>query len=387
MNDIPYDKLGISDALRLVIDPDAPLAQRMASAHGGIGASTEESLAALYVLACGEEPQVREAAGAALARMRGVKEALHQRTHPKVLEWIATVRPEPELDDAITNIRAANDRTIRVIARRAAPLLAEKLCDDHERLMLTPDALVELYANPACPDTAIERAKAFLRMEQCLPLLPDTRGAPPPPPAPPAFDLEAEIEAALAGRTSPMLDQQRKLEMFDVDHLGGAAAAFSFDFRDDDDFSLDMLEDGDHADADTKLSLEKRIAAMAPGKKIKLAYLGNKEVRNILIRDRNKQVCTAVVKAGRMTDAEVLAHAGNRNLYGDVLREICANKEWIRKYPVKVALVNNPRVPISMAVNFVSQLQKKDLESLGRNRNVSSVLQGMAIKLSKAKAG
>jgi hypothetical protein len=93
-----------------------------------------------------------------------------------------------------------------------------------------------------------------------------------------------------------------------------------------------------------------------------------------------------VVKSGRMTDNEAFSAAGNRNLGMDVLREIAANREFMRKYPIKVALVNNPRTPPSVAVPIVSQLQKRDLEQLSRNRNVSSVLFTMALKLLKQKA-
>ena len=125
---------------------------------------------------------------------------------------------------------------------------------------------------------------------------------------------------------------------------------------------------------------------MPPGKKIKLAYLGNKESRGILLRDRNKQVALAVVKSGRMTDGEAASAAGNRNVSMDVLREIADNREFMRKYPIKVALVNNPRTPPSVAVPIVSQLQKRDLEQLARNRNVSSVLFTMAAKLMKQKS-
>jgi hypothetical protein len=125
---------------------------------------------------------------------------------------------------------------------------------------------------------------------------------------------------------------------------------------------------------------------MSVGKKLKLAYLGNKSVRSLLIRDRNKLVSVAVVKSGRLTDAEVLAHAGNRNLPDEALREIATNREWTRKYPVKVALVNNPKCPPSVSLSLVSQLQIKDLASLSRNRNVSSVVFTLAGKLAKQKS-
>jgi hypothetical protein len=125
---------------------------------------------------------------------------------------------------------------------------------------------------------------------------------------------------------------------------------------------------------------------MTIGQKIKLAYLGNKESRKVLLRDSNKMVASAVIKSGRLTDNEVLNVAGNKNLDGDVLREVAMNGEWTRKYPVKVALVNNPKTPVSLAVSMVSQLQKKDLQSLLRNRNISSVVSQAATRLFKQRS-
>ena len=124
---------------------------------------------------------------------------------------------------------------------------------------------------------------------------------------------------------------------------------------------------------------------MGVGEKIKLAYLGNQEARKVLIRDSNKIVAAAVVKSGRLTPNEVTSIAGNKNLADDVLREIATNAEFTRKYPVRVALVNNPKTPVSIAIGFISQLQKKDLQQLANNRGVSSTIFGTAKKLFKSK--
>lgn len=399
MTDIPWDKLGIPDAMRAAVEPGAPAATRLAAAKGALGASGEALVGMLYVLACGADAEVRSAAIATLQGLPNLAGTLGQKTHPKVLEFVATTRPEPALDERISVIRNANDRTATLIARRADRKLCELLCENHERLLITPDVIVALHQNPACGDHALERAISFLRMHESLPALPPSRptagapATPPPPPAPPpaapaAFDLEAEIEAALTGKPSPHLQQQSKLTMFDVDKLGaGGLEGFSFDFRDDDVFSLDLIdEDAATDDPEGKSSIEKKIATMSVGKKLKLAFLGNKTVRSLLIRDRNKMVAVAVVKGGRCTDAEVLTYAGNRNLPGEVLREIAANKEWMRKYPLKVALANNPKCPPAIAVSLVSQLQGKDLASLARNRNVSNVVFSLAGKLAKQKS-
>lgn len=400
---IPWDKLDIPDMARAMLEPTAPKSMRMAAARGTLPATPEQQLGMLYVLACDPEADVKSTAIATLKGLPNIANALSQRTHPKVLELLAQTRDDRELDERIMLVRNANERTAMLIASRADEKLCEMIAENHERLLITPTVIVALHQNPRCLEAPLERAISFLRMQQSLPPLPEARpgkgkpdavapATPPPPAAAPppeaAFDLEAEIQAALEGRASPMLQARQKLEMFDLDKLGkaGDLQGFSFDFRDDGQFSADLLEEGEAVEADdVRLSIEQRVAAMTVGQKLKLAYLGNKPVRNLLIRDRNKMVATAVVKSGRLSEGEVLAHAGNRNLPDEVLREIATNREWTRKYPVKVALANNPKCPPSVAVGLVPYLQVKDLAALARNRNVSSVVFQLATKLSKQK--
>ncbi len=398
MTDIPWDKLGIPNQFRNSVDPSASMATRTSAARGLLPATTDIQLAVLYVCAATGDEALLDHAVNTLRAFPDIPGALSPRTHAKVLEFIAEFRPDSAIDALLRHHRNLNDRTAVLLASRADAIGAEAMCDDHERLLITPDVVVALYGNPLAPVSAVDRSIAFLRMEHALPPLPPLRGqgiqaAPAPataaPVAPVGFDLAAEIEAALSGKPSPALAARQRIEMFDIDSLAPAKGGikFQFNFNAGDDFSLDLLDEGgSDAPPEVRISIEKKIASMPPGKKIKLAYIGNKEVRNILLRDRNKQVALAVVKSGRMTDGEAATAAGNRNLGMDVLREIGANREFMRKYPVKVALVNNPRTPPSVAVPIVSQLQKRDLEQLSRNRNVSSVLFTMALKLVRQKA-
>jgi hypothetical protein len=404
--DIPYDKLNIPDMFRKNLDPASPKPIRLATAKAALPVPPESLIGMLVVLAGDPDSDVQTAAQSSIKNFPNLVGVLNQRTHPKVLELIVKLREDPELDERIFVIRNINDKTAIKIAERANSRLCEQIASNHERMLITPKVLTALFHNKACADVDFERAKAFLRMEGTCPELPDVRGEKPPEPKKeppkvpvssltpkpvtekPVFDLEAEIEAALSGKASPILVARQKLEMFNVDTLAsdGPIAGFSFDFKEDEEFSLDLIEEStDEPDNEVKLSISKKVAALPPGKKIKLAYVGNKEVRGLLIRDRNKQVALAVVKSGRMTDAEVASNAGNRNLSSEVLREIGSNGEWLRKYPVKVALVNNPRCPPSIAVGIVNQLQARDLAALGRNKNVSSVIFTMAQKLVKEK--
>jgi hypothetical protein len=433
----PFARLGIPPALEARLGPDAPGQALSAMARGLLPMAPDVQLAVLYVLATRDDEALRETCFETLNKLpkKLLIDHIGLKTHPKVVELVATFRdPDPELDERLGMLRTANDRTVALIAARAGPSLCELLSRNQERLLVTPELFVSLHANPACSDADIARAEAFLRMQEAMPAVPAKRpflvggdefvaidasaaaapAAPKPPapapapapkaapkaaPAPAGLDLMAEIEAALRGERSPHLikSQEQKLEMFDLGRVQAGQGfkaegmgGFSFDFSDEiDSFSWDLTGETEDLAAEERgalnLSIEQKIKGMSVGQKIKLAYLGNKEARSHLLRDRNKMVAGAVVKSGRMTEQEVAAAAGNKNLDGEVIREIAANTEWTRKYPVKVSLVNNPKTPVAQAVALVGTLQKKDLMMLTRNRNVPSVVTEAAVRLFRQK--
>jgi len=436
---IPFARLGIPPALEGRLGPDAPAQALSAMARGLLPMAPDVQLAVLYVLATRDDEALRETCFETLNKLpkKLLIDHIGLKTHPKVVELVAAFRdPEPELDERLGMLRTANDRTVTLIASRAGPSLCELMSRNQERLLVTPGLFVALHANPACSDADIARAEAFLRMQEAMPAVPAKRpflaggdefvsidaagpaaptAAPPAPapapapakpapkpaaaPAPAGLDLMAEIEAALRGERSPHLvkSQEQKLDMFDLGRVQAGQGfkaegmgGFSFDFNDElDSFSWDLTGETDDLAADERgalnQSIEQKIKGMSVGQKIKLAYLGNKEARSHLLRDRNKMVAGAVVKSGRMTEQEVAAAAGNKNLDGEVIREIAANTEWTRKYPVKVSLVNNPKTPVAQAVSLVGTLQKKDLMMLTRNRNVPSVVTEAAVRLYRQK--
>lgn len=207
---------------------------------------------------------------------------------------------------------------------------------------------------------------------------------PAPPPAAPGTPL-FEAGPAPAAIVAPT----RSLGADVVDTTGLTSIAdsdFAFGFDESsDDFGTEFTEDRDSVDEGEKLTLQQAISKMTTGKKIKLAYKGNKTVREILIRDSNKIVSCAVVKGGRLTDNEVMSVASNRAIHEDVIRLLADNKEFLRKYPVKLALCGNPKTPIPVAMGLLSSLHLSDLRTLSNNRNVSSAVFSTANKMVKAR--
>lgn len=120
---------------------------------------------------------------------------------------------------------------------------------------------------------------------------------------------------------------------------------------------------------------------MGVSDKIKIAQTGDKEWRMILIRDSNKLVSGTVIKNPRITEQEVLTICKSSIQNDEILRVICANKEWIKNYLIRKALVENNKTPLPSALRFLATLNEKDLAHLARSKSISSVLSTQARKL------
>ncbi len=122
--------------------------------------------------------------------------------------------------------------------------------------------------------------------------------------------------------------------------------------------------------SDSIRSLFQKIQTMSVSEKLDLARKASKEARSILIRDSNKLVQLAVVNSPKITESEILAIASNRQVNDDVLKEIAINKEWLRNYQIRLALVNNPKTPLSIAMAQVTYLNRRDLSLLAKSKGV-----------------
>ncbi|KAF0220072.1 MAG: hypothetical protein FD174_1517 [Geobacteraceae bacterium] len=121
--------------------------------------------------------------------------------------------------------------------------------------------------------------------------------------------------------------------------------------------------------------------------KIKTALTGDKEWRSLLIKDANKLVSGSVVKNPRITEPEILAIAKSSVQNDEIMRVICANKEWAKNYQIRKALAENHKTPLPYALRFVASLTDKDLAAMAKSKNVSSVIstQARRIMLNKKK--
>jgi hypothetical protein len=157
----------------------------------------------------------------------------------------------------------------------------------------------------------------------------------------------------------------------------------------DSDQSLAVTSDEESAEideSDEEFQSKFKVAmVMGISEKIKMALSGDKEWRSILIRDSNKQVSSSVIKNPRITDAEIITilKVGVQN--DEIIRLICANKEWVKNYTIRKALIDCPKTPLPNALRYLTTLHEKDIAGFAKSRNISSVISTQAKRLLLAK--
>lgn len=173
------------------------------------------------------------------------------------------------------------------------------------------------------------------------------------------------------------------------------------DLLGDDDESLDeeaaaalleaaeQADDGESTEEDEgKIpNLRKALATMTVGQKIKLALLGGKEARSLLIFDANKVVSALVLKNPLLSETEVEAIAKSKSVRDDILRAVARDRRFMKSYSVKVALINNPKTPPTLALQLMPQMRENDLKKLAKSKGVSGAVQQQARRMLMKKGG
>lgn len=146
-------------------------------------------------------------------------------------------------------------------------------------------------------------------------------------------------------------------------------------------FPKELVEEVEQVPEEKHKSIYQQILTMGISQKVQLALKGNKEARGILVKDPNKLVCSAVIKSPKITEAEALAYAKSRNVSDEVLRLISMKKEWMRSHEMIVALVNNPKTPLALSMQFMLKLSDKEVIDLAKAKGIPAALAAAAKRL------
>ncbi|MFO0687665.1 MAG: hypothetical protein U0900_03060 [Myxococcota bacterium] len=316
---------------------DAPLEVRRMAARGALPLEPLELATVLLVLANDPDAAVKDTARKSLEQLPEpvLGTVLRGPAHPALLSLLAQIHKSNEAHcEAIALNPAADDATIAWLATLPHSRVVDIISQNQERMMRHEEIVDALGANPLTGRSVIERILSFLGLED--------REA--------VREVEAVDEAEAEAAVLELLGE----DMGEIAKLLAAENAGEID------------------DETLQSSLFAAVQKMSVMQKIKLARVGGKEARALLIKDRNRIVASSVLASPKLTETEVVAFAQSRSMGDELLRVIANNREWTKNYQIKLALASNPKTPQPQAIKFLNYLQERDLRHLMKSKDVPS---------------
>lgn len=347
--------------MRKHVDPAAPPPLRMMAAKALVPLAPSDMLGALFMLTFDADAGVRETATKTASALpdrfsAGLRD---ENVAAPVLGWFLTLlRAKDVYAEMLVLNPTTPDEAVAEVARDCSQKIAEIIGQNQLRVLRHEGIVRNLCTNP--------NASAALLDNVC----------------------DFAVRSGVIGADIPQM-QAARVRVFGPQAAppepGPTAEEILQEFQDVVATEKPEDENAPPIEEAKKLSLTQRIMKMSIAQKIKLATLGNKEARSFLIRDTNKLVCTAVIRSPRITDGEVLSCATNKAVNEEVLRIIYSSREFTKNYKIKMALLKNPKLPLSVGIKFLGTLRENDIKDLSKDKNVPSALQGMAKKMLEKK--
>ena len=319
-------------------------------ARGFLPLGQEDLIAVLSYLTT-KDAEVGDLARASLAEVpsRSISAfAANERAAPEHLALLMRASEDAAVLELLIRNRTLPDAPLIELARRADPAVQEIIVINQARILRAPEILEALLANPRL--SAEARRRALENREEF-------------------FDKKA-----------------RRLEELAEDEIAEDLA---------EDAIADLLEKAEQEDAiqpappqtlpldmmDQTVPAFTRILNMSVAEKVKLAFKGGRSERNILVRDRNKLICSAVMRNPRMSETEAEQIASLRNVDEEVLRMISTRRDWMSKLNIMSSLARNPKTPIGVVLPLINRLTLRELKMLKDDKGVSEVVRTTARKL------
>jgi hypothetical protein len=322
---------------------DAPRDVRLMAARGALPLPPVELATVLFALMHDPDAEVK---GVARDSLESLPDAvcdavLSGDVHPAILSHFARAFRDSEARaERIALNPAVDDATLAFLAGLPFKRVVEIISNNQERMLRAPEIVDALGANPLTGRSVIERILAF---------------------------VGEDAGAGAGGGDGSISDTDAEAALRAV--LGEELGRFA----------RSLVEESAEPRGGTALTGEitnvyALIQKMSVYQKIKLARLGNREARGLLVRDRNKVVAVAAILSPKITDTEIVAIAQSRNVGDEVLRIVANNRQWTRSYKVRLALAQNPKTPQQLAMGFVAQLHESDVLGLMKSKDVPSVI-------------
>lgn len=326
----------LSDAVARCVDPAAPHELRILAAQGGIPLPPAERLTVLTMLVEDPSPAVRDEARRAWEETPSTffQQALADPLLPTaVLDRIAAGATGDSgfLIRALEHPSLGRETLSRFLDSEDHEVIS-RIAGNQRVLGTYPDLVPRLLLNPRLPPA--ERARLV------------------------------------------SLYQPEEVDLAEGEDGVGAAEEVELPA----DLPPELLYDREEEQGTDAKNLYQLVQSLSVAEKIKLATLGSKGARRLLIRDNNRVVQTAVIRSPKIREDEVLSIVQDRTAPEEVIRVVLNRKDWLKNYPIRLALCQNPKTPLPRSLRLLETLQEKDLRQIAKSRNVPAAVCSGALR-------
>ena len=397
--------------VKAIISGTAPRPAQLAAARGMLPLPQTDLLEILAALAAIPDPEIADHARNSLASQNKDDLAITLKSDeiaPSVLAYFAGQSEQPrQLHEAIlSNPKTPTTAIIKFARETADGELLEVVSFNQQLLIAAPQIIDAIIANPYRTAEAERRAsetkREFFQKERGAQQIADELRAQGKEAAAEFIEQadfavnleETASKSSLSFEDAILLAEHIEVldDETDNDWLFSEYIEELFEETEEQRISivnkiLGELRNEDDEISGDRVSMINRILKMGMKDRVKLAAKGDREARNILVRDPNRIVAQAVIGNAKITEQEVEKIASMRSVPEDVLRQIAINRSWARNYSIMHKLAQNPRTPISNAMTILTRLQLRDLQALMKSRNVSEAVRKQALRLFTARQG
>jgi hypothetical protein len=348
------EELTASSVIALIDSSAYPRDTVLTLARGFLPLAQDDLIAVLAYLSMSADGEIAEVAHASLqdvpSRVQAEFAANESLPSDHLIRLMIASTDALVLEALIRN-KAIPDEQVAELARHAEPRVQEVIVINHARILRAPQILDALLENPAITNDVRRRVheardEFFVKQkarDDAAALLDEEE--------PEVVDLPLDPIADLLERAE---------QPGEVSHVP----------------LTESEKTDEHASA-----VWTRLNFMSVAEKVRLAYRGDRMIRMLLVRDRNKLICSSVMRNPRISEQEVEAIAGMRNVDDEVLRILGTRRQWMGKYNIMLALVRNPKAPVGVVLPFINRLTLRDLKGLKDDKGVQQVVREMARKM------
>lgn len=349
-----------------------PKEKRLMAAKAQISVYPKELILVLYWLTKDIDEDVRKEAEISLKSIS--QDALSsfledESAPPQILDYVARTSSIESLVEKIILNKTTGDRTIAFLAENTASQnLISLIANNHERVLRSREIIEAIGRNASVGrktiDILISYVTQYLDKRENLH---DLFGE----------DLSQQSDPDGEDSSTSTEDLDNEIETYNPIDVQQS-------FLDEISISEELVKESEEEVSERKReSLLFKIKGMNISERIKLALLGNRESRSILVRESNKLVSRTVLRNPRLSDGEVVLISQSKVVDEVILREISESRKWIRLYQVKLSMVSNPKTPSHISLNLIRHIRDRDLRMIMNDKNIPGIVTSSARRIVK----